>query len=180
MWLLVITAVVLSMGSKQFDRQTIIDAVTNKSVKILSTNKNTVLNYNTIERHIFFSPKGTVSRVINMQINWQPITETGVTGTRRIYVDNYISDTSGLGNFNAIDSAYNLFAFDQSQFSDGYNYNSNITLQPNDLSAVAQIARGLTFDETTGLSIAFIHTMNGNFSEVRSVLLFVEQEVVSR
>jgi hypothetical protein len=174
--------VIPSVG-RQFDRQTIIDAMTNKSVKIITSDTTGNLGANTAERHIFFSPKGTISRIINALVTWKAEPYNGaLTGSKNIYFDNYISDTSGLGNMQGTDTdLFNDFVFGTGTFRNGYSLDaSKVTFMPNDFSAINHILRELTFDETTGLSIVFQHNMNGYSFGDRHIILFVEQEVVSR
>lgn len=172
------------MGSRQFDRQTIIDAMTNKSVKILtSTTTGIGINQNNLERHVFFSPKGTISRIINVLVTWtaEPY-NAGLTGSKTIIFDNYISDTSGLGNMQGSSTdLFKDFVYGTGTFRSGYALDpAKVTFEPNDLSAINHIAREITFDENVGVSIVFTHDMNTISTTTRNIILFVEQEVVSR
>lgn len=168
------------MGSRQFDRQTIIDAMTNKSIKIMTADSSAVIATNGIERIVFFSPPNTVSRILNVQMKWDAIQAGGLTGTRTMYLDNYINANSGLGNFKAYSSdLYNYFIFDQGAFKTGES-TAGVTFIPNDLAAVNTNVRGVSFDDKIGVSCAFSHNIPVGIGEPRHVILFVEQEVVAR
>lgn len=172
------------MGNMQFDRQTIIDAVTNKSVSIIQiTSGGVALPPNTYERHILFSPKNTVSRVINMRMTWDALANSGLTGSRSLILDNYIDATHGLGIFRGTSSQlYKGFLFDQGDFQlSDLTHDPAALIFPNDLAAVNNNIRNFVFDENIGLSVVFFHTVAGvSITENRTCTLFVEQEVVSR
>jgi hypothetical protein len=171
------------MGNMQFDRQTLISAVTNKSVKVLQFTTNASLPAFTYERHILFSPKNTVSKVINVRMTWDALANTGFTGYRQLIMDNYIDDTHGLGIFRLQSSQlYKGLLFDQGdlQLSDG-THDSGAVLFPNDLGAINANIRSLSFDEVTGLSLVFYHGVSGvSLTETRTYTIFIEQEVVAR
>jgi hypothetical protein len=172
------------MGNMQFDRQTIIDAVTNKSVHVIQLDSGGAsLGPNTYERHILFSPPNTVSRIINMQMTWDALANGTYTGTRSLILDNYINANSGLGIFRGTSSQlYKGWRFDQGAFQlSDLTYDSAAQIFPNDLAAVNNNIRNFVFDDTIGVSIVFYHTVAGvPISENRYFTLFVEQEVVSR
>jgi hypothetical protein len=172
------------MGNMQFDRQTLISAVTNKSVKTISFTSTQSLGPNTYERHIIFSPPNTISRLINVRLQWDPLQNGTYTGTRSLIIDNYIDANNGIGIFRGTsDKLYKAFVFDQGDFQimPDMIHDSTLQMFPNDLAAVNNNIRNFYFDETTGISIVFFHTIAGvPVSEARNVTLFIEQEVVSR
>lgn len=175
--------------ARQFDRQTIIDAVTNKSVHYLSGNSGGVgLLTGTYERHAIFSPKNTISRILNLQMQWDALANTtGITGTRELILDNYIDANTGLGifKFNSGTIAQAIM-FDQGCFQlPDMSTDSTLKAFPNDYAAVNANIRALEFDDTIAVSVVFYHVLyyngaNVSITENRSWQLFTEQEVVSR
>lgn len=177
------------MGSQQFDRQTVISATTSKSIHYISGDSGGVgLPSATYERHAIFSPKNTVSKVLNLQMTWDALANvSGMTGVRQLILDNYIDANTGLGIFKFQSSVINKgIQFDQGcfQLNDG-SYDANLLAFPNDYGAVNVNIRAFEFDEVIAVSIVFYHVLalNGNsvsITEKRQWKLFTEQEVIAR
>lgn len=174
------------MSKPEFENQVSISAVTNKKIKYVTKEINGVgLNQNVFERHTFFSPPKTVSRIINMQMFWDRIVASGLTGEREFILDNYLSPTLGLGIFRAVSTdTTRVFTFDQGAFKMD-DLTTGVTFVPNDLSAINYNIREMRFDETIGLTFIFRHTLANagtgiNVTENRRIIFFTEEEVVDR
>lgn len=171
------------MGKMQFDRQTVISATTNKVIKWFKTVSTDPLQPNVYERHTFFSSKNTTSKIFNIQMLWGGVTDTAITGGRTLGMGSYMDSNTTIGIFSATSSVpQNDFSFDQGTFKNGGGMDvSNIQYIPNDIAGVNANIRSVVYDDVIGVTFEFFHQTNATvLGEARSVVFFVEEEVVAR
>lgn len=175
------------MSRPEFENQTQISAITNKSIKWFEKVSTVALTANVFERHTFFSAPNSVSRIINLKMEFAGVPQGTWTGTREMILDNYMNASKGLGVFRGVASnVTDIFYFDQGAFTRGATRTTaNITKYPDDYGAINDNVRALRYDETIGVSFVFLHTLNtgsgdATITEARSLICFIEEEVVKR
>lgn len=170
------------MPRPQFENQTLISAVTSKVITYFQKQEVSPITSHEYERHTFFSPRKTVSKLINLRLTFGEI--SGMSkGVREIILDNYLAADQGTGVFFSSCSRYTgTFHFDQGTFRVNSDREpSDILYYPSDLGAINQNIRAVQFDDTTGLTVVFRHTSLINDVDVtREMIGFIEQEVISR
>lgn len=170
------------MSRPEFENQVSIAAVTSKKIKWVTKESTVPLAPNTFDRHTFFSPAKTVSRIINMQMIFGGLA-AGFTGTREMILDSYLDNATGVGVFNSKTSDLTSdFMFDQGAFKLGYNDydNAGVDFMPNDINTVNYNIRELRFDDIIGITFVYRHSVTGqNLTERRKMIYFVEEEVIA-
>lgn len=175
------------MGRNQFDRQTIITATTGKSIQMIaaSSAQGGTLPYGNVESYVFYSPKNTISKVLDFTISWPAVT-SGTTNASR-YLTISQQDPSANLPFKitymyttCLDCSKD-FTFSNSIWLQNNTTTSNIVALPsNDASALIAVMQGMTFDENIGLEFQFQTTQSSPVdNSQRQLVLFVEQEVVA-
>lgn len=159
------------MSNPEFENQTLISAVASKKVITIVGESVTLLPANQSEIINFYSPPNTVSKVLNIALEWMSEEDGALNaGTK-----NYILNSMSIGVMN-MSSAWNKYlAYDVGAFSaDTFKFT------PNDLAACSTQVRNLIFDETRELALIFNHSFNLAVSSKRTWKIIVEQETVSR
>jgi len=169
----------VKMGRPEFENQTLISAVTNKSVVTIAGKTNAVTTPGVYERITVLSPKNTISKLYNIMLSWD-IETTPTSGTKSCIIDQQYGKTSpegqtqGIGLFKFTGDWNKKIMWDQGEWQ-------NVTTKtPNDLGAmVSQIQAG-RFDEFNGIQIVFSNSFNFGGNAYREWILFCEREVVAR
>jgi hypothetical protein len=164
------------MGSRQFDRQTVISATTSKEITVIQGEATDVVGANTYERFTVLSPKNTVSRMFNVIFGWDK--DTGqASGYRDCIIDTMINGSSGLTGLGMvkIENDYNK----DCQYNQGVGWDST-RLTPSDLAAFSNQINAIRFDDVNGIQVVFFNGMPYGTAMRRYWYLFVEQEVVAR
>lgn len=162
------------MGNAQFDRQTLISAVTNKTIQVISgSDSSAVPTGGTYVRITILSPTHTVSNLFNLRLDWN-VNPTATTGTRTMGIDQEVDVSNGIGLF-SLTGAYNSwFMWDQGDFV------ATSSHSPADISAMSSQIQAGRFDEFKGIQIWFKNETDQPDTGLRRWTLFVEREVVSR
>jgi hypothetical protein len=164
------------MGSRQFDRQTVIDAMTNRKVIIIKGTDNTPIPVGGQNRISIYSPPFTISTMFNAVYTWDAA-DGATSGTKAWVVDVAIDGTGSTGKgMNKLIQNYNqLLSYDQGTFVGGSSAQN-----PSDLTAFRGQIANTVFDDTRALQLVFENNTNVVNTSLRSWWLFVVQEVVAR
>jgi hypothetical protein len=161
------------MSRPEFENQTLISAMTNKTIVVIRGETEEFLAIGAWQRITILSPPNTVSRLFNCRLSWDA-DGRATAGTKSIILDQQIDEFEGIGLF-LFNGPYNLgFSWDQGHWI-------NTTSQtPNDFGAMSTQIQAARFDEFKGIQLVFTHSTNVNEVSKRHWVLFVEREVVAR
>jgi len=165
------------MGNMQFNRQTIINAIANKSIVWITGTDTSSLMNGTLGRVSIYSPKGTISRMYNCRLQWWGENDGTFTGTKEFIVDVQTQPgvgTGGVGMFKLAVAANNMLNYDQGAAV------SPTTCNPSDTNAFQYQIANTEFDDGRAVQMVFNNAMNKPCTSKRNWDLFVEREVVSR
>lgn len=164
------------MGSRQFDRQTVIDAMTNKKVIVLSGSDTTPIAVNGTNRISIYSPPFTISTMFNAVYTWDAM-GSATSGTKNWIFDVAIDGTgnTGKGMTKLIQNYNAQLVYDQGTFVGGSS-----SQNPADLTAFRGQLANTIFDDQRALQIVFENHTNVVDTAIRYWWLFVVQEVVAR
>lgn len=167
------------MGNAQFDRQTIISAVTNKSMHYLDSGFSTVLlPYGQYEVVKFYSPKNTVSTILGIEVGWSPCENNNLT-TKSVIIS-LVEDNVSPG-VNGVVANVSMDAQDGKDFHLVHGEPINAyAYSPSDLGAFENHLSRMVFDDTRHLEVAFYNNTGYATRAQRYVKLFVSQEVTAR
>lgn len=162
--------------ARQFDRQTVIDAMTNKKVIVISGTDSTPIAVGGQNRISIYSPKNTISTMFNAVYTWDAA-DGATSGTKSWVFDVAVDGSGSTGKgMNKLYQNYNqLLSYDQGTFVGGSS-----TQNPADLTAFRGQIANTVFDDTRALQLVFQNNTNVVNTSLRSWWLFVVQEVVSR
>lgn len=161
------------MARQEFENQTVISAVTNKTIVVITGESSFSLAPAVYERITILSPAKSVSRLFNMRLSWD-IETVAISGLKELYIDQQVDQTTGIGLFKFTGNWNNLVQYDKGEWQ-------NITSSsPSDIGAMSSQIQAGRFDEFKGIQMVFKHGLNVNASAKRSWTLFVEREVVAR
>jgi hypothetical protein len=165
------------MGNMQFNRQTIINAIANKSIVWITGGSSALIPANTYYRTSIYSPQGTISRLYNGRFIWNGEGDATLTGGKDFIVDVQTQPgvgTGGIGMFKFHANANSVISYDQGFLQAGSNY------YPSDQNALNFQIANTFFDDLRAVQMVQFNGQNKDSSAPRSWDLFVEREVVSR
>lgn len=166
------------MGNAQFDRQTLISAVTNKSIAFINGIHTSPLAYKNYDVTQIFSPPKTVSRIIGFACYWYPC-EQNMSTDKSIIIS--LNELNPDGTLKGIIENLNITGYDSAltKIEHGEPTGTHIT-EPSDMAAFQLQLKGMVFDDIRPLEIAFYNNIGYTTSAQREYRLFVEQEVIAR
>jgi hypothetical protein len=164
------------MGNQQFDRQTIINAVANKSIVWITGQDLTTIPAMTLQRVSIYSPAGTISRLFNVRLTYDTDNNSGLTGTKEFIVDVQTQPgvgTGGIGMFKLTGGGNARLFYDQGAVVNG-------AISPSDQQAFNYQLANTQFDDGRAVQMVANNSQNGNSTGARYWDLFAEREVVGR
>jgi hypothetical protein len=163
------------MGRPQFENQTQITAMASKRVDYIEGSSVASLPSSTYERFTIFSPKNTISRVMNIRQQFLAITETTTVANKYIYLSNRFPDGSGVGVYRLRGDSDADLIFDKGELEA-----KNPVYVPNDLAGLNNRIVQAEFDEVIGMNVTFQHGAGVSTTAERSYAIFLSEEVVDR
>jgi hypothetical protein len=170
------------MPRPQFENQTLISAVTSKSIGFIEGTITTPQANGVYQSVILYSAPNTISRVMNVRQRFGAITDAGAVGTNKKYM--YINTNwrnpqtqqdVGIGLYRIRGNCNVTVEYDKGEMIAGDE------MQPNDHAALNARVTQAVFDETVGLAIVFMQQSGvTNTTGERYYLVMYEQEVVKR
>jgi hypothetical protein len=159
------------LARQEFENQTLISAVTSKKIEVISGESNTLLPAGQSEIITFFSPPNTVTRVLNIALEWH----SEQNGSLNSGTKNLIVNSMSIGVVNMASAWNKYLAYDVGQFSA-----DTLSYTPNNLASATQQIRSLVFDDTREMALIFNHNFNLAVSSKRTWKIIVERETVKR
>jgi hypothetical protein len=168
------------MGRPEFENQTLISAVTSKEIKSVVVSNTFALPHLSYDVTKLYSPKGTVSRVMGLEVYF-PATGTNLVTEKNLIISllEYTDQTE-----TALYSIVEQLSFSADDNKDAkieYGLPTNVrTYAPNSLDAFHTQLRGMIFDDEKPLQFAFYNNTGSTINTKREFTIFVEREVIKR
>lgn len=171
------------MSRPEFENQTLISAVTSKTITSVTVSNTFSLAHLAYDVTKIYSPVGTVSRVMGFEAYYPP---TGsAAGTEKNIIVSLLEFMPDNVTAKAVLEQVAVSSNDNLDCKIEYGEPKNVRSAPSgyfpsDLAAFQNQLKGMIFDDQKPLQIAFYNNTGVAITSSRSFTIFVEREVIKR